>query len=102
MIQLPTQPTNYSQCKHYFLTYATARTELWLLFQAKELLEQNQLSLFVEQKLRSNYDGTVLKWRRWFKLLCSVECTDLAIAPRCLKLLRCCKEEIGLQRNGKP
>jgi hypothetical protein len=31
----------------------------------------------------------MLNWRRWFKLLCSVQCRDLATVPRCLKLLRC-------------
>ena len=32
-----------------------------LMFQAKELLEQNQLSLFVDQKLRSNHDSAKLE-----------------------------------------
>jgi hypothetical protein len=36
-------------------------TELWLLFQAKELIEQNWLSLFVDQKLSSNYDNAELE-----------------------------------------
>ena len=31
------------------------------MFQANELLEQNQLSLFLDQKLRSNHDSTELE-----------------------------------------
>ena len=31
------------------------------MFQAKELLEQNQLSLYVDQKLRSNYGSAELE-----------------------------------------
>ena len=45
---------------------------------------------------------TVLNWSKWFKLLCSTQCTDLATALTCLKLLRCWKEKMGLQTNGSP
>jgi hypothetical protein len=46
--------------------------EWWLLFQAKELLEQNQLSLFVDQKLSSNYDSAELEEMVQIALLCSM------------------------------
>jgi hypothetical protein len=57
--------------------------ELWLLFQAKELLEQNQLSLFLDQKLSSNYDSAELEEMVQIALLCTMyrPCT----VPRCLK-----------------
>ena len=43
-----------------------------LMFQAKELLEQNQLSLFVDQKLRSNHDGAELEEMVQIALLCTM------------------------------
>jgi hypothetical protein len=49
-----------------------ARTEFWLLFQAKELLEQNQLSLFVDQKLSSNDDSAELEEMVQIALLCTM------------------------------
>ena len=42
------------------------------MFQAKELLEQNQLSLFVDQKLRSNYDIAELVEIGQITLLCTM------------------------------
>jgi hypothetical protein len=47
-------------------------TELWLLFQAKELLEQNRLSLFVDQKLSSNYNNAELEEMVQIALLCAM------------------------------
>jgi hypothetical protein len=47
-------------------------TELWLVFQVKELLEQNWLSLFVDQKLSSNYDSAKLEEMVQIALLCIV------------------------------
>ena len=43
-----------------------------IVFQAKELLEQNQLSLFVDQKLRSNYDNAELEEMVQIALLCTM------------------------------
>jgi hypothetical protein len=42
------------------------------LFQAKELHEQNQLSLFVDQKLSSNYDRAELEEMVQIALLCTM------------------------------
>jgi hypothetical protein len=47
-------------------------TESWLLFQAKERLEQNRLSLFMDQKLSSNYDNAELEEIVQIALLCSM------------------------------
>jgi hypothetical protein len=45
--------------------------KVWLLFQAKELLEQNQPSLFVDQKLCSNYYSAELEEMVQIALLCT-------------------------------
>jgi hypothetical protein len=45
---------------------------LWLLFEAKELLEQNQQSLFVDQKLSSNYYSAELEEMVQIALLCTM------------------------------
>ena len=42
------------------------------MFQAKELLEQNHLRLFVDQKLRSNYDSAELEEMVQIALLCTM------------------------------
>ena len=42
------------------------------MFEAKELLEQNQLSLFVDQKLRSNHYSTELEKMVQIALLCTM------------------------------
>jgi hypothetical protein len=42
------------------------------MFQAKELLEQNQLSLFVDSKLRSDYNSTELEEMVQIALLCTM------------------------------
>jgi hypothetical protein len=42
------------------------------LFQAKELLKQNQLSLFVDQKLSSTYDSAELEDMVQIALLCTM------------------------------
>jgi hypothetical protein len=47
-------------------------TQLWLLFQAKNFFEQNQLSLFVDQKLSSNYDSAELEEMVQIVLLCTM------------------------------
>jgi hypothetical protein len=45
---------------------------LWLLFQAKELLKQNQLSLFVDEKRSSNYGSAELEEMVQIALLCTM------------------------------
>ena len=42
------------------------------MFQAKELLEQNQLSLFMDQKLRSKNDYAELEEMVQIALLCTM------------------------------
>jgi hypothetical protein len=42
------------------------------MFQDKELLEQNQLSLFVDQKLRSSYNSAELEEMVQIALLCAM------------------------------
>jgi hypothetical protein len=42
------------------------------LFQAKELLEQNQLSSFADKKLRNNYDSVELEEMVQIALLCTM------------------------------
>jgi hypothetical protein len=42
------------------------------MFQDKELLEQNQLSLFADQKLRSSYDSAELEEMVQIALLCAM------------------------------
>lgn len=42
------------------------------MFQAKELLEQNRLNLFVDQKLRNNYDSAELEEMVQIALLCTM------------------------------
>ena len=42
------------------------------MFQAKELLEQNQVSLFEDQKLRSNHDSAELEEMVQIALLCTM------------------------------
>jgi len=42
------------------------------MFQAKELLEQNHVRLFVDQKLRSNYDSAELEEMVQIALLCTM------------------------------
>jgi hypothetical protein len=42
------------------------------VFQDKELLEQSQLSLFVDQKLRSSYDSAELEEMVQIVLLCAI------------------------------
>ena len=42
------------------------------MFQAKELLEQSQLSMFVDRKLGSNYDSAELEELVQIALLCTM------------------------------
>lgn len=42
------------------------------MFQAKKLLEQNQLNMFVDPKLRSNYDSAELEEMVQIALLCTM------------------------------
>jgi hypothetical protein len=45
---------------------------------------------------------TVLNWRRWFRLLCSAQCTDLAAAPKMSKIVKMLERGDGVARNGRP
>ena len=57
------------------------------MFQAKELLEQNHLSLFEDQKLRSNHDSTELEEMVQIALLCTMYPCHRPKISRIVKML---------------